>query len=605
MSDLRVSSIVSRKVGTSPKAPDGVIVSGIATATTFEGNLTGNATGNVTGNISGNITGNISGATGTFSGDVSVGGTITYEDVSSVDSVGVITARDGIRVGAGQSISAVSGIVTYYGDGSQLTGVESGAFNFTASGTLSNGQTVLINTDGTVSAVRQTVVADSFGSDQIWESDRVSNVDSAYIGGGKYVIGYEDYNDGAKGKAIVATVNNDKTVSFGTPYIWESSSNWDYLGMCYDSSADRVVFSYKNTSNNTLYGIVGQVSGTALSFGSAVQVFGNYGGGGRPVLVHDSSVSRNVVCFRSSNNWGTSVVVSVSGTTLNVHNSFNFRSGQSTYIAVCYDSNAERIVVGYCDQGASNLFRLKVGNVSSTSVTFGSEVTISSDWVFHKALGFDPSVNKVIAYYADYNASGSGSSWGRIKVGTVDASNNTISFGSAATFAEYNVNQTMSHTYDSDKNVNYLAFRDLTTTKGNLISHTTSGNNVSIGSTLNFTTQPGLSAKAALFDTVSKNVVITYQDYNNSNYGTSKVFAPGSTTNHLTSENYIGIAAAGISSGATGKINIATGINEGQTGLTTGQKYYVQNNGSLATSADSPSVVAGTAISSTKIIVKG
>ena len=77
---------------------------------------------------------------------------------------------------------------------------------------------------------------------------------------------------------------------------------------------------------------------------------------------------------------------------------------------------------------------------------------------------------------------------------------------------------------------------------------------------------------------------------------------PGTT---LTTENYIGITAAAIADGATGKINIATGINEGQTGLTTGQKYYVQNNGSLATSAGSPSVVAGTAISSTKIIVKG
>ena len=106
--------------------------------------VTGNATGNVTGNVTGNITGNISGATGTFSGDVSVGGTLTYEDVSSVDSVGVITARGGIRVGAGQSVSAVSGIVTYYGDGSQLTGVESGVFNFTASGNIDNGESVII-----------------------------------------------------------------------------------------------------------------------------------------------------------------------------------------------------------------------------------------------------------------------------------------------------------------------------------------------------------------------------------------------------------------------------------------------------------------------------
>ena len=63
----------------------------------------------------------LSGTTATFSGNVSVGGTLTYEDVANVDSVGVITARSGIRVGAGQSISPESGSITYYGDGTALT----------------------------------------------------------------------------------------------------------------------------------------------------------------------------------------------------------------------------------------------------------------------------------------------------------------------------------------------------------------------------------------------------------------------------------------------------------------------------------------------------
>ena len=54
----------------------------------------------------------------TFSDNVSIGGTLTYEDVTNVDSIGIITAQSGIRVGAGQSISAVSGTITYYGDGS-------------------------------------------------------------------------------------------------------------------------------------------------------------------------------------------------------------------------------------------------------------------------------------------------------------------------------------------------------------------------------------------------------------------------------------------------------------------------------------------------------
>ncbi len=59
---------------------------------------------------------------GTFTSNVSVGGTLTYEDVTNVDSVGIITAQSGIKVGAGQSIGAVSGTIYYYGDGSNLTG---------------------------------------------------------------------------------------------------------------------------------------------------------------------------------------------------------------------------------------------------------------------------------------------------------------------------------------------------------------------------------------------------------------------------------------------------------------------------------------------------
>jgi hypothetical protein len=127
---------------------------GVATATTFSGNLTGNVTGNVTGNATGlsgtpNITvGNITGTAATFTGNVSIAGTLTYEDVTNVDSVGLITARvrckgncwgvditaGGLNVTAGVStlgsvkvssgiVTAATGIVTYYGDGQYLTGV--------------------------------------------------------------------------------------------------------------------------------------------------------------------------------------------------------------------------------------------------------------------------------------------------------------------------------------------------------------------------------------------------------------------------------------------------------------------------------------------------
>ena len=98
------ADLFTNKAGTgAPTFQTGVVITGVATATTFSGN--------------------VSGTTGTFTGNVSIGGTLTYEDVTNVDSVGVITARQGIRVGAGQSIGSTTSTenVVYYGDGSKLT----------------------------------------------------------------------------------------------------------------------------------------------------------------------------------------------------------------------------------------------------------------------------------------------------------------------------------------------------------------------------------------------------------------------------------------------------------------------------------------------------
>ena len=68
----------------------------------------------------------------TFTSDVSVGGTLTYEDVTNIDSVGIVTARTGVRVTAGgivvtagvSTLAAVSA-TSYSGDGSGLTGMAS------------------------------------------------------------------------------------------------------------------------------------------------------------------------------------------------------------------------------------------------------------------------------------------------------------------------------------------------------------------------------------------------------------------------------------------------------------------------------------------------
>ena len=79
---------------------------GIVTVTTLSG-------GEVNGSDA-NFTGILTAASASFSGNVSVGGTLTYEDVTNIDSVGVITARSGVNiVGGGLTVTGVS---TFFSD---------------------------------------------------------------------------------------------------------------------------------------------------------------------------------------------------------------------------------------------------------------------------------------------------------------------------------------------------------------------------------------------------------------------------------------------------------------------------------------------------------
>ena len=127
MSQINVNTIKNKSGTGSPNFPNGATVTGVVTATSFTGNVTGNVTGALTGNATSsdscsgnsatasnltgtpNITvGTVTGTTGSFTGNVSVGGTLTYDDVTNVDSVGLITARNGVHVTAGVSTVANS-----------------------------------------------------------------------------------------------------------------------------------------------------------------------------------------------------------------------------------------------------------------------------------------------------------------------------------------------------------------------------------------------------------------------------------------------------------------------------------------------------------------
>ena len=90
MSTLRATNIKGRNNGVAPAMPDGVVVTGVTTSTSFSGNLTGTATG-----LSGTPDVTVRNITGV---GMTLSGTLNYEDVTNIDSVGIITARSNVSI---------------------------------------------------------------------------------------------------------------------------------------------------------------------------------------------------------------------------------------------------------------------------------------------------------------------------------------------------------------------------------------------------------------------------------------------------------------------------------------------------------------------------
>ena len=85
-----------------------VNVTGVATASNFKsGTSNVHSTGYECTNI--NATGIVTAASANFTGNVSIGGTLTYEDVTNIDSVGIITAQAGVKVPDSQKIQLGTG----------------------------------------------------------------------------------------------------------------------------------------------------------------------------------------------------------------------------------------------------------------------------------------------------------------------------------------------------------------------------------------------------------------------------------------------------------------------------------------------------------------
>ena len=252
----------------------------------------------------------------------------------------------------------------------------------------------------------------SFGTEVVYKSAAVSKSGIAYDSSAqKVVIAYRQGST-SDGVALVGTVSGT-SISFGSETTFDSgnANTSQNMSVVYDVAADKTVIGYQNNNaGGVLTAIVGTVSGTSISFGSsaaanstqALYVAGTY----------DSTAQKIVYSYRDAGNsdYGTAVVGTVSGTSISFGTPVVFdNSGVITYIKPSYNAAANKTLIAYTDATASYVGEVIEATVSGTSLTFANQATFNSTTPINYVGATYDSANEknVIAYLENY-ASGEG-----------------------------------------------------------------------------------------------------------------------------------------------------------------------------------------------------
>ena len=474
---------------------------------------------------------------------------------------------------------------------------------FIAQGTLSNGQTVALRSDGKVEAIAQT--SQAIGSANSWSPAGSNPTLSATPYGSVYdpdqqrvVVTYYDQNNNYYGYCIVGEVDpSNNTITFGTAAIFQSNFVITH-SIGYDTTNDKVVVFFQNVSASSAgQAKVGVVSGNSISFPSSPTTF-NGSSTEDITAVFNPDQGRFLVVYKNNGNSGrpTGIVGTVSGTTISFGSAATADSSTSSYLALTYNTTTNRYVFIYNDNNFTNV-AVQLPTTSGTTVTFGGVVayvplngsnTAQSNFT---NLVSDNASNTAFVITANTQ----NNSYISATAFTIPSSGNTITFGTENFFAGNTSPTTISAVYD--KGARKLVVSYVSNNNATVVAASFAGTTLTFGSpnTWRFLSTNYITNA---YDDSNKRVVISYQEPNTST-AASVVFAPVSS--NVT--NLIGITSQAISSGASGDVNLLGGINESQSGMTPGATMYVADNGTI-TSSSSNATFIGTAVSATTLNIK-
>lgn len=473
-----------------------------------------------------------------------------------------------------------------------------GTVTAVASGSLSDGTKVVLNSDGTVSAVVATA-----GAYTTYAPMTPVNSGNGTSGRFGYSVAYSTTDDrfllvwvGQSSVDIYGAVGQltGSTITFGTTTALYSGSiiSPTYSGVqaLYASVSNRIVVSFYRQSDGFLAQTLCSITPSTNSVTPITTTTNGSHGYNYPYFSCCYSPVSNVVFTAKFNSIGYTgyFVTSVSASSLSQGAAYHVEySSPAQLVSCCYCSGIDKFAIAY--RNSSNYPVVALGTLSGTSVSFGSENVLNSQTTYTSsyspmAVAYSPAASQLLVCYTK-----TGDGYLYAKAGTV--SGNSVTFGSEGYMA-----------FIGNNYYPYYGFYD-SVTQRILVSNIYGAQAITFPSTNTFSVSASISATVSYCQiSISSETGLVYCGGANGSQPNAEV-QKGYTTN-LTSSNFLGISNAAYTNGQTATIETVGSTDDAQAGLTPGTKYYVTDQGGLSSTATTQPY-AGLALTATKLVIKG
>ena len=504
---------------------------------------------------------------------------------------------------------------------SELLPAGSGGKNvdFTANGTISQGDAVAIESSGQVAAITQSTQTQGGNSGQVGETQSVEMSASVFDPTRQcLVVAYRNNNNNnyGQGKGFVPNGSTGSSASFtvGNTYLLAGSSattqekTSNYLSGTFDSTNNYVVFVWRDGNNHAtaVTGVAG-ANPTFNTISTAISSGTNF----TPEICYDSTNQKIVVVSSDFNsnclNYNVGTVNSNGTITFGTQVTGFQPSGALTYFQnkMAFDSTNNKVCLTYMN--SSGVLYSLAGTVSGNSISWGSPYSYAPSYQGAGtsnpdfAIAYDPIGNSITGVFRILNSSNYPGLL-NLRYSTANSRFETIatpkllaavSMGNGSCGAGYSAlakKVIITYWLGSGQAI-YAQTVDVS---GNTITESSPAFGVTTPSggieyvSLGAMDVTGTLGQASIF----------FKNNNASNRGDIFIYTAGVAQTNVS--GFIGVADENIANAATGSVTVKGGIaTNGLSGLTPNQNYYVADDGTISTT--STGLKIGKALSSTSI----